>query len=116
MKKHSVDGSIEKYKERFISRGFSQKEGIDYEENFAPAARYMSIRTVLSLEARMKWRLHQMDVKTAFLNGVIEEEVYIEEPLGFETHDRNSHVCRLKKTLHGLSKHPEGGMEELMDF
>ena len=63
-----------------MSRGFSQKEGIDYEETFAPVARYTSIRAIMALVSMMKWDLHQMDVKTAFLNGVIEEEVYIEHP------------------------------------
>jgi hypothetical protein len=82
--KHATNGSIEKYKARFVARGFSQKEGIDYEETFAPIARYTSIRTIIALAAKMKWKLHQMDVKTAFLNGVIEEEVYIEQPQGFE--------------------------------
>ena len=58
--------------------GFSQKEGIDYEETFAPVAWYTSIRSIMALASMMKWYLHQMDVKTAFLNGLIEEEVYIE--------------------------------------
>jgi hypothetical protein len=98
--KHVADGSIEKYKARFVARGFSQKEGIDYEENFSPVARYTSIRTILSLAAMMKWKVHQMDVKIAFLNGEIKEEVYVEQPLGFETHDRETHVCRLKKALY----------------
>ena len=97
--KHAADGSIEKYKARFMARGFSQKEGIDYEEIFAPIARYTSIRSLLSLVVVMKLKIHQMDVKTTFLNGVVEEEVYVEQPLGFETHDRESHVCRLKKAL-----------------
>ena len=104
--KHAAYGSIEKYKARFVARGFSQKEGIDYEETFASVARYTSIRSVLSLAAVMKWKIHQMDVKTAFLNGVVEEEVYVEQPLGFETHDRESHVCRLKKALYGLKQEP----------
>jgi hypothetical protein len=76
--KHAADGSIEKYKARFVTCGFSQKEGIDYEEAFAHVARYTSIRTIIALAAKMKWKLHQRDVKTTFLNGVIEEEVYIE--------------------------------------
>ena len=71
--KHAADGSIEKYKARFVARGFSQKEGIDYEETFAPVARYTSIRAIMALASMMKWNLHQMDVKTSFLNGVIEE-------------------------------------------
>ena len=61
-----------------MAHGFSQKEGIDYEETFAHVARYTSIRSVLALAAVMKWKIHQMDVKNAFLNGVVEEEVYVE--------------------------------------
>jgi hypothetical protein len=69
-------------------------------------AKYTSIRTIIALATKMKWKLHQMDVKTAFLNGVIEEEVYIEKPQGFEVEDRKSHVCRLKKPLYGLKQAP----------
>ena len=90
--KHAADGSIQKYKAIFVAHGFSQKEGIDYEETFAPVARYTSIRSVLALAKMMKWKIHQMDVKTAFLNGVVEEEVYVEQPLGFETHDKETRV------------------------
>jgi hypothetical protein len=104
--KHVVDGSIEKYKARFVARGFSQKEGIDYEETFAPIARYTSIKPIIALAAKMKWKLHQMDVKTTFLNGVIEEKVYIEQPQGFEVEDRKTHVCNLKKALYGLKQAP----------
>jgi hypothetical protein len=104
--KHVVDGSIEKYKARFVAHGFSQKEGNDYEETFTLVAKYTSIRTIIALVAKMKWKLHQMDVKTAFLNGIIEEEVYIEQPQGFEVEDRKSHVCRLKKALYGLKQAP----------
>jgi hypothetical protein len=75
--KHVANGSIEKYKAIFVAHGFSQKEGIDYEETFALVAKYTSIRTIIALIAKMKWKLHQMDVKTAFVNDVIEEEVYI---------------------------------------
>ena len=81
--KHIADRSVEKYKVRFVARGFSQKEGIDYDETFAPVARFTSIRTIIALAAAMGWKLYQMDVKTAFLNGEIEEEVYIEQPEGF---------------------------------
>jgi hypothetical protein len=103
--KHTADGSIEKYKARFVAQGFSQKEGVDYEETFALVARYTSVRVVISLSS-VGWKIHQMDVKTAFLNGVIEEEVYIEKPQGFEVHRRKSHVCRLKKALYGLKQAP----------
>ena len=76
---------IKKYKARFIAQGFLQKEGIDYEETFVSVARYISIRTILALEIVMKWKIRKVDIKTTCLNGVVEEEVYVEQPLGFET-------------------------------
>lgn len=76
--KHVADGSVQKHKVRFVSRGFSQVKGIDYHDTFSLVARYSSIRSMLALLAQMGWKIHQMDVKTAFLNGKIEEEVYIE--------------------------------------
>ena len=69
--KHVVDGSIEKHKARFMARGLSQKEGIDYEETFAPAGRYTSIISIFALVVIMKWKIHQMYVKKTFLNGVV---------------------------------------------
>ena len=100
--KHATDGSIEKYNGIFVTRGFSQKEGIDYEEMFNLVARYTSIKNVMALSAKKKWKLHQMDVKKTFLNGVIEEEVYIEQPHGFEVEKKRTHVCRLKKAMYRL--------------
>ena len=76
--KHIANESIEKYKARFVAHGFSQKEGIDYEETFSPIVRYTSIRTIMALAAKTKWKLHPMDVKTTFLNSVIEEQGYKE--------------------------------------
>eukprot|EP00253_Pinus_taeda_P029706 PITA_29706 len=90
--KKATDGRVEKHKAIFVSYGFSQVEGIDYDETFAPVARYSSIRSMLALSAQMGWKIHQMDVKTAFLNGKIEEEVYIEQPKGFETFDRDDQL------------------------
>ena len=104
--KHIADGGIEKYKPRFVARGFSQKEGIDYEDTFAPLVSYTSIRSILALDAVLKWNIHKMYVKTTFLNGVVKGEVYLEQPLGFETHDRETHVCKLKKALYGLNQAP----------
>ena len=71
-----------------------------------PVTRYSSIRTILALSAQMGWHIHQMDVKTVFLNGVIEEEVYIEKPEGFDIFSSESHVCRLKRELYGLKQAP----------
>ena len=89
-----------------MARGFPQREGEDYDETFALVSRYTSIRSIISLATSMGWSLHQMDVKISFLNGVIEEEVYIEQPHGFEVHPRETHVCRLKKALYGLKQAP----------
>jgi len=89
-----------------VARGFSQVEGIDYDETFAPIARYSSIIPILALLAQMGWKIHHMDVNITFLNVMIEEEVYIEEHEGFETFDRESHVCRLKRALYGLKQAP----------
>ena len=104
--KHAVDGSVEKYKARFVARGFTQKESMDYDETFAPVARYTTIRTIISLAAVFRWKLHQMDIKSAFLNGKIEEEVYIEQLEGFVTHGKKTHACKLKKALYGLKHAP----------
>ena len=101
--KHTTDGSIEKHKASFVARGFSQVEGIDYEETFSLVARYTSIQMIIFLATSMGWKLHQMDVKTTILNGEIEEEVYIEQADGFMIHEKKSHVCRLKKALYGLN-------------
>jgi hypothetical protein len=104
--KIAADGSVEKHKARFVARGFSQIEGVDYDETFAPVGRYTSIRTIITITTEMGWCIHQMDVKTAFLNGFIEEEVYIEQPQGFEVSDRETHVCLLRKALYGLKQAP----------
>jgi hypothetical protein len=98
-----------------VARGFSQKEGIDYEDTFAIVAKYTSIRTIIALAAKMKWKLHQIDVKTTFLNGVI-EEVYIEQPQGLEVEDRKTHVCRLKKYFYGLKQAPRAWYGRIDSF
>ena len=85
---------------------FLKKERIDYDETFAHVARYTSIRTIISLALVLGWKLHQMDVKTAFLNGQVEEEVYIEQREGFAIQRKESHVCKLKKTLYELKQAP----------
>jgi hypothetical protein len=111
--KHASDDNIEKFKARFMAKGFSQKEGVEYEETFVPVTRYTFMRAFMSLVSFMGWRIHQMDVKPTFFNGIIEEEVYIEQPQGFElngkeshveVNEKESHVCRLKKALYELKR------------
>ena len=114
--KHAADGSVEKYKARFVARGFSQKEAIDYDEIFAPVARYTTIHTIISLASVLDWKLHQMDVKTAFLNGEVEQEVYVEQLEGFVEHSKESHVCKLKKALYGLKQAPRVWYDKIDSF
>ncbi|KAK4270798.1 hypothetical protein QN277_019568 [Acacia crassicarpa] len=104
--KYNPDGSVNKYKARLVARGFTQTYGIDYQETFAPVAKLNTIKVLLSLVANLEWPLHQMDVKNAFLNGDLEEEVYMEVPLGLRSSDNSSKVCKLYKSLYGLKQSP----------
>eukprot|EP00253_Pinus_taeda_P030272 PITA_30272 len=104
--KYKVDGTLDKYKARLVARGFSQKEGIDNEETFAPTAKMSTIRLVLALAAQFSWKVHQMDVKSVFLNGDLQEEVYMTQPPGFKVVGQEQKVCRLVKALYGLKEAP----------
>ncbi|KAE8669591.1 hypothetical protein F3Y22_tig00112230pilonHSYRG00138 [Hibiscus syriacus] len=96
----------EKFKARLVAKGFSQQKGVDYDEIFSPVVRHTSIRAVLALVASWDLHLEQMDVKTAFLHGDLEEQIYMRQPEGF-TQPGNEHlVCRLKKSLYGLKQSP----------
>jgi hypothetical protein len=102
--KYVADGSVDKHKARLVAKGFSQVEGIDYSETFAPVAKMNSICLVLSLAASQGWSVYQMDVKSAFLHGDLDEEIYMEKPLGYV--QDSSLVCRLKRSLYGLKQDP----------
>lgn len=114
--KHGANGSAEKFKARFVARGFSQKEGVDYDEKFALVARYTTIHLIIALASSQEQNLHQMDVKTAFLHGSIKEEVYVEQPEGFEVQDRQTHVCKLKKVIYGLKQAPRAWYERIDSY
>lgn len=98
--------SYEKFKARIVTRGFQQKEGIDYAETFAPVVKFTTLRLFFALVAHYDLNCHQMDVKTAFLNGDLDKDVYMEQPDGFKDTSRPNHVCKLEKALYGLKQAP----------
>ncbi|CAL9013344.1 unnamed protein product [Prunus brigantina] len=104
--KLNLDGSVQKNKARLVAKGYSQKPGIDYNETFAPVARLDTIRTLIALAAQKEWNLYQLDVKSAFLNGVLKEEVYVEQPQGFVKENEEIKVYKLNKALYGLKQAP----------
>lgn len=104
--KRKPDGSIAKHKARLVARGFLQQEGIDYSEVYAPVARMETIRLVIAIASSKGWPLFQLDVKSAFLNGPLDEEVYVLQPPGFEVPDAPDKVYRLRKALYGLKQAP----------
>uniref|UniRef100_H3H9D6 Reverse transcriptase Ty1/copia-type domain-containing protein n=1 Tax=Phytophthora ramorum TaxID=164328 RepID=H3H9D6_PHYRM len=114
--KENQAGEIERFKARLVAKGFSQKYGIDYDETFAPVAKFTSIRIVLSLAAKYGLKLHQMDVKTAFLNGVLDEDIYMAQPDGYVDEDHPDHVCKLKRSLYGLKQSPRMWNQTIDDF
>nr|GEV52954.1 reverse transcriptase [Tanacetum cinerariifolium] len=104
--KKNTKGEVEKYKARLVAKGYKQKHGIDYEEVFAPVARLETIRMIIAIVAQHKWKIYQMDVKSAFLNGLLEEEVNVEQPKGYVAKGQEGKVLRLKKALYGLKQAP----------
>ena len=104
--KSNAERKIKRHKAILVVKGYKQQQGRDYEENFAPVARMETVRAVLSIAAQHKWKDNQMDVKSALLNGVLMEELYVEQPLGYEKEGQEHKVCILKKALYGLKQAP----------
>jgi hypothetical protein len=102
-----LDGSVEKYKVRLVAKGYGQKEGIDFFDTYSPVTRVTTIRTLLALASIHNLIIHQMDVKTAFLNGDLVEEIYMEQPEGLIVKGQEHKVCRLQKSLYGLKQAPK---------
>jgi hypothetical protein len=98
-----------------VARSFTQTFGVDYNETFAPIAKSVSIRCILALTAIEDMEIHQMDVKTAFFNGDLEKEIYMEQPEGF-THEGEHIVCKLHKSLYGLKQSPRAWNQKLDAF
>lgn len=104
--KFHPDGSIHKHKARLVVKGYSQVAGIDFGDTFAPVARHDTIKLLLSIAAQRNWKIHHLDVKSAFLNGELEEEIYVRQPQGFEVAGEEERVYRLYKALYGLKQAP----------
>ena len=114
--KETTEGRIKRYKARLVAKGSLQKYGVGFEETFAPVAKFTSIRIILSIAAQYKLVLHQMDVKTAFLNGTLDEEIYMNQPEGFVDSNYPDHVCKLKRALYGLKQSPRMWNQTIDDF
>ena len=99
-----------------MAKGYNQEEGIDFGETYTPIARLEAVRLLLAYTCMKGFRLHQMDVKSAFLNGYIDEEVYVSQPPGFEDHNNPDHVFKLKKALYGLKQAPRQWYERLSNI
>ena len=102
--KRDKDGKISRFKARLVAKGYAQKYGVDYDETFSPVVKFQSIRILLALAVQHNLLLHQMDVVTAFLNGLLEEDIYMEQPDGYRQHGQEHLVCKLKRSLYGLKQ------------
>ena len=102
-----ADGTIDKYRARLVVKGFRQREGLDYFDTYTSITRITSIRVLIALAAVYGLQIHQMDVKVAFLNGDLEEEIYMEQPEGFVVSKKEKKGCRLVKSLYGLKQVPK---------
>ena len=100
--KHNSEGRVKRFKARLVAKGFAQKWGIDYDETFSPVVRFSSIRTSLALAIQNNMVVHQMDVVTAFLNGQLDEDIYMRQPEGYIQPGKEHLVCKLEKLLYAL--------------
>jgi hypothetical protein len=111
--KLNKDGQLTRNKARLVCKGYTQIEGIYFEETFSLVSRMEEIRLILSYACSKNIKVYQMDVKLAFLNGELEEEVYIENPEGFQLSEKENYVCRMKKALYGLKQAPRAWYSRL---
>lgn len=111
--KKNVDGETVKCKARLVAKGYVQQQGIDFEEIFAPVTRTEIVRTILSLTAQQGWTAYHLDVKAAFLNGELLEEVYVVQPEGYKNEQYPEKVYKLRKALYGLRQAPRAWNQRL---
>ena len=114
--KYNSKGIVERFKARLVAKGYSQKYGLDYEETFSPVVRFTSIRMLLAFAVQHNMLIHQMDVVAAFLNGSLQEDIYMEQPDGYVQAKNEQLVCKLKKSLYGLKQASRCWNAVLNDF
>ncbi|GJZ56097.1 retrovirus-related pol polyprotein from transposon TNT 1-94 [Tanacetum coccineum] len=114
--KADAENTIIQKKSRLVAKGYSQQEGIDFEESFAPVARLEAVRMFVAYAAHKNFTIYQMDVKTAFLNGPLKKEVFVNQPNGFVDPNFPNHVYRLKKALYSLKQAPRAWYDKLSSF
>jgi len=114
--KYKSNGEVEKFKAQLVAKGFAQKHGIDYDKTFSPVVRFASIRTLLAFAIENDMIIHQMDAVKAFLNGDLEEEIYMQQPEGYVQVDGEHLVCKLRKSLYGLKQSPRCWNKVLSDY
>ena len=110
------NGYVTKNKARLVAKGYNQEERIDYDETFTLVARLEAIRLFLAYASSINIKLYQMDVKSDFLNGIINEEVYVEQPPGFKSKEFSDHIYKLNKALYGLKQAPRAWYDRLSSF
>ena len=114
--KQKADGSIDKYKARLVAKGYSQEYGVDYQETFAPVVKASTLRSILAYGVKEQMEIHQMDVQTAYLNGELKEEIYMEQPPGYIKEGEEKLVCHLKRSLYGLKQAGRCWNQKLVGF
>jgi Reverse transcriptase (RNA-dependent DNA polymerase) len=114
--KYNSDGSLEWYKVRLVTKGFIQTYGIDYQEIFAPVTKMNTVRIILSIAVSGGWNLYQMDVKNIFLQGTLEEEIYMTLPPGQRNENNTNLACRLYKLIYGSKQSPRAWYEKLSSY
>jgi hypothetical protein len=106
-------GTVDRYKARLVAKGFKKRYGLDYEDTFSPVVKIATVRLVLSISVSRGWSLRQLDVKNAFLHGVLEEEVFMRQPPGYEDQKWFNYVCKIEKAIYGLKQAPRAWYSRL---